>query len=267
MGIDWSAGRYEATGEMLLPVSELVVAMSEPLAGRTVVDVGCGTGNAALLAAARGAVVTGVDPAPRLLEVARQRAADRGLEIDFVTGEAAGIPLPDHSADVVFSVFAVIFAPDPGAAIAELVRVTTQDGTIRLTSWPPEGPLVVINKVVGQFMAEAMGEQPAGANHPKPLGWHDRDELRAAFAPYGFEVEVERRSLTFTAPSPEAFLATSSEHPMAVGASQALSTLPNSAELEAELAARLLAATVELNEDPQAFAYTNDYVVVTARRG
>ena len=53
------------------------------------VDVGCGSGNAALLAAERGAVVTGVDPAQRLLDVGAATAADRGLEVTFVLGEAA----------------------------------------------------------------------------------------------------------------------------------------------------------------------------------
>lgn len=267
MKIDWSVGRYETTGEMLLSVSETVVAMSEPLAGQFVVDVGCGTGNAALLAAERGAVVTGVDPALRLLEVARDRTAKRGLEVDFVTGEAARLPLPDHCADLVLSVFATIFAPDAHAAIAELVRVVKPNGTIRFTAWPPAGPLTVINRIVGQFMAEAMGRQPATApDRPEQLAWHDRDDLRTAFAPYGFGVEVEHRPLTFTATSPAAFLATSAEHPMTISASRALATLPNSTELEAQLHARLLAATVALNEDPQAFAYTNDYVVVTASR-
>ncbi|GAA1574713.1 methyltransferase domain-containing protein [Kribbella sancticallisti] len=267
MEIDWGVGRYEATGEMLLPVSEIVVGMAEPLARKTVVDVGCGTGNAALLAASRGAVVTGVDPAARLLEVARGRAAKAGLDVDFVVGNAASIPLPDHSADVVFSVFATIFAPDAEAAIAEMVRVTAPDGAIRFTAWPPEGPLVVINKIAGQFMAEAMG-QPAGEQpERKALGWHDRDQLRAAFAPYGFDVEVERRELTFTGKSPADYLATSSEHPMAVSAAKALASLPNGADLEAELDARLLAATMELNEDRDGFRFSNDYVVVTARRG
>lgn len=264
MELDWGVGRYETTGEMLLPVSEIVVGMSEPLDGKSVVDVGCGTGNAALLAAGRGAVVTGVDPSTRLLDVARGRAAEQGLKANFVVGEAGRIPLPDHTADLVLSVFATIFAPDAEAAIAEMVRVTAADGTIRFTAWPPDGPLVVINRTARQFMAEVMGQPPA---EPKGFAWHDRDDLRAAFAPYGFEVEVERRSITFDGKSPEEYLASSADHPMAVTAMQALSSRPNGAELEAELYGRLLAAATELNENPDGFRFSNDYVVVTARRG
>ena len=264
MQLDWGVGRYETTGEMLFPVSEVVVGMSEPLDGKSVVDVGCGTGNAALLAAGRGAVVTGVDPSARLLEVARSRAEEQGLKANFVVGEAGRIPVPDHSADLVLSVFASIFAPDAEAAIAEMVRVTAVDGTIRFTAWPPDGPLVAINRTAGQFMAEVMGQPPA---QPAGFAWHDRDELSAAFAPYGFDVEVERRTITFEGTSPENYLAGSSDHPMAVTASQALAKLPNGAELGDELGARLLAVANELNEDPDGFRFSNDYVVVTARRG
>src|SRR6266545_2220381 len=69
--VDWSLGHYEHSASQLLPAAEVVVERAMPVAGERVVDVGCGTGNAALLAAARGARVTGVDPAGRLLEVAR----------------------------------------------------------------------------------------------------------------------------------------------------------------------------------------------------
>ena len=64
--VDWSVGHHEETASQLLPAAELLVEEAAPLAGERVVDVGCGTGNAALLAAARGARVTGVDPALRL---------------------------------------------------------------------------------------------------------------------------------------------------------------------------------------------------------
>ena len=70
---DWGLGRYEDTAAQLEPAARAVVERAAPAAGEHVVDVGCGTGNAALLAAERGARVTGVDPAPRLLDVARER--------------------------------------------------------------------------------------------------------------------------------------------------------------------------------------------------
>src|SRR5882757_10553132 len=103
--IDWGTGRYEETAGQLLPASEAVVEAARVRAGERVLDVGCGTGNAALLAARAGARVIGVDPAARLLEVARAAATAEGLDAAFVEGEAAALPLDDASADAVLSVF------------------------------------------------------------------------------------------------------------------------------------------------------------------
>src|ERR671932_1956249 len=93
--VDWGLGRYESTAERLLPAAHVVVERAALHAGERVVDLGCGTGNAALLAAAQGAEVTGVDPASRLLEVARARAAGEGAEVTFLSGEAASLPVGD----------------------------------------------------------------------------------------------------------------------------------------------------------------------------
>lgn len=263
--LDWGLGEYEATGEVLLPVSEVVVGMCEPLVGQRVVDLGCGTGNAALLAAERGAVVTGVDPAKRLVEVARKRAAERGVQAEFLVGDAGSIPVEDGAADLLLSVFAVIFAPDARAAIAEMTRVTAPDGVIRLTSWVPGGSMMAINQVAGKFMGEVFGGEGQTAG-PKPLAWHDEVALREAFAPHGFTVELERHSISLTAASPEEYLEKSAQHPMAVSSAQALAARPDGEALQADLTQRLLAAVRDLNEDPSAFKISNEYAVVTARR-
>jgi 2-polyprenyl-3-methyl-5-hydroxy-6-metoxy-1,4-benzoquinol methylase len=78
--MEWGQGRYERIAEQLLPAAEVVVESADVAAGERVVDVGCGTGNAALLAAERGASVTGIDPAQRLLDVAAATARERGLD-------------------------------------------------------------------------------------------------------------------------------------------------------------------------------------------
>jgi ubiquinone/menaquinone biosynthesis C-methylase UbiE len=68
--------------------------------------------------------VTGVDPAERLLELARADDAARGLGVEFLLGEAGALPIPDRRFDIVVSVFGVVFAPDAAAAVAEMTRVT-----------------------------------------------------------------------------------------------------------------------------------------------
>src|SRR3954462_10924744 len=126
--VDWGVGEYEQTAAELEPVAEHVVALARLEAGERVLDVACGTGNAALLAARTGARATGVDGAPRLIEVARTRAAADGLAPAFVVGDVHQLPFGDGAFDVVLSVFGVVFADDPPRALGELVRVLRPGG-------------------------------------------------------------------------------------------------------------------------------------------
>lgn len=258
--VDWSIGHYEHTAAQLLPAARVVVERAAIAAGEHVVDVGCGTGNAALLAAERGARVTGVDPAARLIEVAREQAAARRLDATFATGTAAELPLADGAADVVLSVFGVIFAPDPAAAAAEMARVTAPAGRIVLSAWIPEGAISECARAAGETVRRAAGAPPG----PPPFAWHDRDALAALLAPHGFAaVDVVEERHPFTGASPRAYLATELEsHPMSV-AGRAI--LEPRGEAEA-LRERLLAILEAGNEDPAAFRVTSRYVVATARR-
>lgn len=256
--LDWSVGRYERTAEQLLPAARVAVDRAAPAEGEHVVDVGCGTGNAALLAAARGARVTGVDPAERLLEVARQAAREAGLDATFVAGEAAALPLRDGEADVVLSVFGVIFAPDPSAAAAELVRVTGSAGRIVLTAWIPEGAISELTRVSRQAVMEALGAPPG----PQPFAWQDRDALAGLFGPLGFDVEVAEEQIAFTASSPREYLdVESGDHPLWVAGRAVLEPL---GRVDA-LRDRALEILQRRNEDPDAFRVTSRYVVATAR--
>src|SRR6266536_2072655 len=257
---DWSAGHYEETAPQLLPAAELLVEEAAPLAGERVVDVGCGTGNAALLAAARGARVTGVDPALRLLDVARRRATAAALDVTFLTGEAAALPLADKSADVMLSAFGVIFAPDPQAAAAELARVTADDGRILLTAWIPGGAISRMNHVAQAAVLRALGAPAA----PPPFPWHDPDALDQLFAPHGFSLTLTEHSLSFTAASARDHLdRESANHPLAVAGRQILEQHGTADQTYTQLLAILQAA----NEDPTGFRVTSRYVTAAACRG
>jgi SAM-dependent methyltransferase len=258
--VDWSVGHYEETARQLLPAAELLVAEAAPLDGKRVVDVGCGTGNAALLAAARGARATGVDPALRLLEVARRRAATAALEVTFLEGEAAALPLADKSADVLLSVFGVIFGPDPQAAAAELARVAADDGRILLTAWIPGGAISRMNQVGQAAVLRALGA-PAP---PPPFPWHDPVALNQLFAPHGFSLTVKEHRLSFTAASPRDHLdRDSANHPLAVTGRQILERHGTADETSTQLLAILEAA----NEDPTGFRVTSRYITAAACRG
>src|SRR5712691_1693906 len=141
----------------VFPVARAVVESAAIRPGERVLDLGCGTGNAALLAADHSGEVTGVDPASRLLEVARARAAGEGKEVTFLHGEATSLPAGDASVDVILSVFAVIFAPDPGAAAAEMSRVLVPGGRIVLSAWIPAGAMFELNSAAAQAVRQAVG--------------------------------------------------------------------------------------------------------------
>jgi SAM-dependent methyltransferase len=257
--VDWSLGHYEHSAAQLLPAAQVVVERAMPVLGARVVDVGCGTGNAALLAAARGARVTGVDPARRLLEVARQEADRRGLEVTFLAGEAAALPLPDASADVVLSVFGVIFAPNAQTAAAELARVTARQGRIVLSAWIPRGAISETNRLGREAVTRALG---APAALP-PFPWHDRDALAELFAPHGFSVTADEHSLSFTAASASDYLDAEYEsHPLVVAGRAVLEPRGEAEGLRAQALDILEAA----NEDPAGFRVTSRYVVAIGER-
>jgi len=255
---DWGVGRYESTAARLLPVAREVVRRAAIGAGERVLDLGCGTGNAALLAAEHTADVVGVDPAERLLEVARKRAAELGSSAGFRAGSAAAIPCAEASADVLLSVFAVIFAPDPSAAAAEMARVLAPGGRILLSAWPPRGVLQDVNGAAAGMVKAALGA-PDG---PPPFGWHDLDALSALFAPHGLRVQLAEVSVEFTAPSVDDYLdEQASTHPLAVSGFAVLQRHGRAEELRERLRQILEAA----NEDPGAFRLTSPYVVATVR--
>jgi SAM-dependent methyltransferase len=256
--VDWGTGEYEHTAAQLAPAAEVTVGHLAAVAGERVVDLGCGTGNASLLVAATGADVLGVDPAARLLEVARGRADAAGAVARFAEGEAAAIPVDDGSVDAVVSVFGLIFAPDVEAAAAEIGRALGPGGRLVYAAWQPTGGISGAMGVGRASMAEM-----TGASGPPPFPWHDPARVAALLGPLGFSLEVHDHQLAFEAASPESFADDQlAHHPMWLEARALLEPAGRWDGIEPKVVAALAAA----NEDPSAFRVTSDYVVVVARR-
>jgi SAM-dependent methyltransferase len=192
----WGVGRYEQTAAELAPVSEVAVGALRLRGGERVLDVACGTGNAALLAQRAGAVVTGIDASPRLLQVARDRVAGA----DFVEGDAARMPFDDASFDAAVSVFGVIFAHPGEQAAAQIARVVRPGGRVVITAWPPRGPLFAAMSLRRRALARS--RPPAGPT--ATVDWGDPAALETLLAPYG-DIAVSERELAHDDTSPEEF--------------------------------------------------------------
>jgi SAM-dependent methyltransferase len=257
--MDWDLGHYEHQAAQIRPAAEMVVDHLAPRPGEVVLDLGCGTGNATLIAAGRGAHVIGVDPSPRLLSVARASAAAAGLDAEFILGNAASIPVPDSSVDAIGSVFGVIFAPDPAAAAAEIARVLRSGGRIVLSAWLPQGALADQARLRGELIAGLRDESPGSGL----FAWHDRKALTGLLAPYGFSVAMQDQALAFTGASPQAYAdAELADHPGWAEARRLLEPAGRWVHVRADL----IQLFTDANEEPGAFRITSHYVIATATR-
>ncbi len=185
----WSAGDFSVIARSDMPAAEALVASADPHANARVLDVACGSGNVALVAARRHCVVTGVDFAPGLLERARERARAERLDVRFVDGDCQALPSEDAAFDFVFSSFGVMFAPDQGQAARELARVCRPGGTLALANWSPEGASAEFFRIVAENLPPAPGLEP-------PTRWGTAAGIHALFGAYAARTRFSRRSVT-----------------------------------------------------------------------
>jgi SAM-dependent methyltransferase len=192
----WGTGPYQRVTETITDIHERVAGRLEPRPGVRWLDLACGTGAVAELAAAGGANVTGIDLAPALIETARERAAERGLEIDYRVGDCEDLQVPDAAFDAVSSTCGVMFAPDHEATARELARVTRPGGRIALGNWTPTGGLARMFKV----MAPYMPAPPPSS----PFDWGDETRVRELLGDW-FELDLSEHVSTLRVPSGEAY--------------------------------------------------------------
>jgi SAM-dependent methyltransferase len=175
----------------LHPVAVRAVAFAGVQPGDRVLDVGTGTGNAAVVAAGIGAAALGVDFEPTLLDVAKERATQSGLRVHWELADVSALGVSEGWANVVVSIFGVMYAGDHDRAARELSRCVAPDGRIVLASWAPGSFMPEMGQVVARFLPP-----PAKAAGP-PSRWGDPGVLDALFAPNGMRVRTHaEESLT-----------------------------------------------------------------------
>ncbi|HUF22849.1 MAG TPA: class I SAM-dependent methyltransferase [Vicinamibacterales bacterium] len=113
-----------AIGRMLLESQErILTAALEPGPGKTIADIGTGTGRAALALARTGAAVVGIDASAEMLAVAARRASEAGLTLRWEQGDAHALPLDERSVDAAVCLRVLMHTPDWTRCLAELCRV------------------------------------------------------------------------------------------------------------------------------------------------
>jgi SAM-dependent methyltransferase len=188
----WMAGDYDRFSRYLESSARDFYERLQVAPRSHFLDVGCGSGQLALMAAKDGLEVTGVDIASNLVERARTRAQAEGLQAHFEEADAEALPFEDASFDVVVSLIGAMFAPRPDLVAKELLRVCVPGGTIAMANWTPQGFVGQMFKTVSTFIA------PSGM--PSPVLWGDETAVRERLGKGLSDLNLVRRNYTFSYP-------------------------------------------------------------------
>lgn len=192
MGFDDGQGYELLMGRWSLPLGHEFVRFAGVEGAGRVLDVGCGTGSlvAAVLSADPAAEVVGVDPSAELVEAARGLVRDPRSR--FETGDAQRLSFPDGAFDRALSMLVLNFVPDPGAAAAEMRRVTRPGGRVAACVWDYGGEMVMLR----WFWDAAVALDPSAApRHEARMPLCRRGELEALWRAAGL-TEVREAGIT-----------------------------------------------------------------------
>jgi len=190
-GLPWDASYHDgpAPWDIGRPQPAILrLAFQGRFAG-TVLDAGCGTGENALLIASLGLPVVGIDVAETALAMARKKAGERRIEVEFVVADAFHLERLGRRFETVLDcgLFHTCDADEQAAYVASLASVTDHDGTLYVLCFSDEGP----------------------DTGPHPVS---EKELRAAFTPGSgwniVAIEADRIQTTFHHVGAPAWLAT-----------------------------------------------------------
>lgn len=190
----WTAGDYDRFSRYMEGGARDFYERLNVAPGSQFLDVGCGSGQLALIASRDGIDATGVDIASNWVERANARAEAECLRARFVEGDAETLPFADASFDVVASLVGAMFAPRPELVAKEMLRVCTPGGTIAMVNWTAQGFIGQKFKAVAKFIA------PSGM--PSPVLWGDEAIVRERFGKGLSELSLVQRDYTFSYPFP-----------------------------------------------------------------
>jgi 2-polyprenyl-6-hydroxyphenyl methylase/3-demethylubiquinone-9 3-methyltransferase len=152
---------------LLNPVRTRYIADHAQLAGKRVLDVGCGGGLLAEALTRAGARVTAVDLAPGMIEVARLHARESGLDVDYrLTDAAALLPAEREGFDVVTCMEVLEHVPEPAAMVATLAALTRPGGALIVSTLNRNLRSFLLAIVAGEYLLRLL-----------PRGTHEYERL------------------------------------------------------------------------------------------
>ena len=190
----WSAGDYDRFSRSMEAGAREFYDRLVLAPGSRLLDVGCGSGQLALMAARDGLDVVGVDIAGNWIERAQVRARAERLLARFEQADAEALPFENGTFDAVVSLIGAMFAPHPQLVAQELLRVCAPGGTIAMANWTPQG-------FIGQ-MFKAVSKSIAPSGMPSPVLWGDEATVRERLGHGLSELSLTRRQYLFSYPFP-----------------------------------------------------------------
>ncbi|MBU8976367.1 methyltransferase domain-containing protein [Lysobacter sp. MMG2] len=196
----------EIVPALFRPWANVLLDIAHPAPGERVLDLACGTGIVARLAAVRmggGGRVVGFDLNPAMLEVARDAAQREGLDIQWQQGDMTALPFDAGSFDLALCQHGLQFVPDRAAALAQIRRVLRAGGRLALTTWQGLEHHAFWSHF-NDVLVRLIGIPAMAA----PFALSDAQVLRSLLEEAGFSsVEIRTHSMPATFPDPNDFVA------------------------------------------------------------
>lgn len=235
------------------PWASYLMQTTHPLQGEYVLDVGTGTGivarRVASLVGTNGKVI-GLDLNANMLEVARRKAIQEGLSIEWHQGRVESLPFPDKSFNLVLCQFALMFFEDRKAALSEVKRVLKDDGRVCLSVWQS-----LDRHPFYQRLHEAIHKHLGMSGIQDIFALGDELQLRTLLTNAGFQhVEVKPVSMTSHFPNPENFLSGEIDVDTA--------SIPSMQQLDTQRRQALISAILSDMERPLQEIIEDDHVVI-----
>jgi ubiquinone/menaquinone biosynthesis C-methylase UbiE len=192
---------YEAVFEpFTLQFARAAVATLGLTRGQSVLDVGAGSGGAALAMAEQGLKVTAIDASPRMVERILARAAERGVPVDAQAMDGQALQFADASFDAALSVLGIILFPDAERGLAQMRRVVRPGGPVSVVTWTEPQNYELAAELRAAIQSVRPQQPPAPL--PAQLRYREEADFRALFEAAGLsKPEITTVTARLEAPS------------------------------------------------------------------